>query len=307
MAREDAPTFEHDAERVLVTGAIGQVGSWVVDHLADHGTEVVGVDIERPSGLRPNVEFRALDLTRQGATWETISAIDPDAVVHLAAIADPQDNPGTDVFENNVESTYHVFEAAGRQGCDVVWTSSQAVYGALFATEPWTPAYLPIDEDHPCTPADPYGLSKQCCEDVAATMARRHDVAVTTIRPATVFSPDKHRARPHGDPTDLSTADRGGDFGAYVDVRDLARAVDSALASDHEGAVTVNVAAEENYLGQPTEEIVAAICGSLPEDCDLAGRESALSNAAARTRLGWRPIHEWGQGDPDDVTGPDWV
>lgn len=307
MARADAPAFDHDVERALVTGATGQVGSWVVDHLADSGVEVVGVDLERPSGIRPNVEFRALDLTRQGATWETMSEVDADAVVHLAAIADPQDNPGTDVFENNVESTYNVFDAAGRQDCDVVWTSSQAVYGALFATETWTPEYLPIDEDHPCSPADPYGLSKVCCEDVGATAARRHDVAVTTIRPATVFSPDKHRARPHGDPTDLSTEDSGGDFGAYVDVRDLARAIEAGLASDHEGAVTVNVAAEENYLGQPTEEIVAAICGAVPEESTVEGRESAVSNAAAEAQLGWRPMYEWGRGEPEDVDGPDWL
>jgi len=307
MARAGTPEFDHDAERVLVTGATGQVGSWVVDHLADNGVEVVGVDLDRPPGIRPNAEFRALDLTRQGATWETVSDVDPDAVVHLAAIADPRDNPGTEVYTNNVESTYHVLDAAGRTGSDVVWTSSQAVYGALFATETWTPEFLPIDESHPCRPADAYGCSKLCCEEVAAAAARRHDVTVTTVRPATVFSADKHRARPRHETTDLSTADRGGDFGSYVDVRDLARIVEAGLASEHVGTLTVNCVAEENYLGRPTAEIAEAICGRLPERCSLEDREAAISNAAAADALGWTPRHSWGEGDDEPVDGPDWV
>jgi nucleoside-diphosphate-sugar epimerase len=314
MDDTDSPTDEgetvdsstDEGGTVLLTGALGDVGSWVVDRLADH-THVVGVDVERPSGTRANADFRAVDLRKQGPTWETIQEVDPTKVVHLAAISDPLDNPGTRVFENNVRSTYNVLQAAGRHGVDVVWTSSQATYGALFAHSEWTPDYLPIDEDHDCRPEDAYGLSKLCCENVARATARQHGISVTTIRPASVFAPDKSRARPPQGSSDLSSDARAGNLGAYVDVRDVASLIEAALVDPPTGHETVLCVADENYLGRETAELVEAMCGGLPEECTLDGRESALSNAKARRLFDWEPEHEWGTEGPDPVDGPTWA
>ncbi|GAB3684745.1 NAD(P)-dependent oxidoreductase [Salinarchaeum chitinilyticum] len=299
--------FAHDVETALVTGATGQVGARVVDRLADAGVDVTGVDRTAPADTRSNATFRAFDLAEQGPTWETVSEVDPDAVVHLAAAADPERTPGTTIFENNVQSTYNVLEAAGSADADVVWTSSQAVYGALFAPDRWVPDALPIRETHELRPADPYGCSKECCESIAATVSRRYGVDVTTLRPATVFSASKTRQRPHDDAADLSEDPRGGDFGAYVDVRDLARAIEAGLAADHDGHAICNVAADDNYLGQPTAEIVAATCGEVPTDCDLDGTESPLANDRAKATLGWEPAFAWGDRESSDATEPAWL
>lgn len=301
--------FEHGVETALVTGALGNVGPWVVDRLADSGTRVVGVDFERPAGTRSNAEFWALDLTEQGLSGELLQAVDPDAVVHLAAITDPIYTPGRRVLENNVLSTYNVLAAAGYAGIDVVWTSSQAVYGQLFAESAWMPDYLPIDERHDRRPEDAYGLSKVCSEEVARTVARRHGVSVTTIRPATIFGPDRSRARPSEDNTDLATEMTGGNFGSYVDVRDVARMVEAALAADHDGHEAVNCVADENYLGHPTAEIVEAICGGLPEECELEGKQAALSNAKAADLLGWTPAYSRSTRDreAESPSEPTWI
>jgi len=299
--------FEYEVDTALVTGALGNVGPWVVDRLADRGTRVVGIDHDRPGGTRANAEFWAVDLTDHGPTWEAIEAIDPDAVVHLAAIADPVYNPGSRVFTNNTASTYNVLTAAGQAGIDVVWTSSQAVYGALFAESPWTPDYLPIDEDHDRRPEDVYGLSKVCSEEIARTVARRHGVSVTTIRPATVFGPDRTPARPTEENVDLGSDMAGGDFGSYVDVRDLVGMIEAALATDHDGHEPVNCVADENYLGRPTAEIVAAICGGLPGSCDIEGGEAALSNARAADLLDWTPQYPDPIGDEATASEPTWV
>lgn len=305
MVETRTPEFDHDVGTALVTGAIGGVGSWVVDRLADRGVDVVGVDLDRPPGTRANAEFRAVDLTEQGGTWETIHEVGPDAIVHLAAIADPLDNPGTRVFENNVTSTYNVLTAAGRTGTDVVWTSSQAVYGALLADSAWTPDYLPMDERHERRPEDPYGVSKVCSEEVARSVARRYGASVTTVRPATIFAPDMSRPRPARDGSDLSADETGGDFGSYVDVRDVARMVEAALASDHGGHEAFHCVADENYLGRPTREIVEAVCGSLPAECALEGRAAVLSNAKAADLLDWTPAYTWQDGP--DGGGPTWL
>ncbi len=307
MSLSRQPEFDYDIGTAVVTGAVGNVGSWVVDRLADDGVSVVGIDQEKPEGTRANAEFRTVDLTDQGPTWETLHEVDPDVVVHLAAISDPLTAPDTRVFENNVTSTYNTITAAGRLGTDVIWTSSQAAFGALFADSEWHPDYLPIDETHDRRPEDSYGLSKVCSEEIAQTVARRYDIDVTTVLPATIFSPDHSRARPPRDGSDLSTDEQAGDFGSYVDVRDVARMVAAIVANQPAGYEEFLCVADENYLGQKTSELVEVVCGQLPEVCSLTGRQSALSNAKASNALGWEPEHSWQHSEPEPVSGPTWL
>lgn len=307
MARDRSYEFEYEVETAVVTGAVGGVGSWIVDQLADQGVHVVGIDLERPDGTRSNTEFRAVDLTNQGETWETIYEIDPDAVVHLAAISGPLDDPGTRVFENNVMSTYNTLVAAGRADAEVVWTSSQAAYGALFARDPWIPDYLPLDEDHEFRPEDPYGVSKTCSEQVAEMIARRYEVPVTTIRPASVYEPGEYRARPQREGFDLSEAELSGNFWSYVDIRDVARMVEAALAADYGGYEAFLCVADENYLGQPTTELLEATGHDLPETCDLEGNQAALSNTKAENVLGWTPQYSWREPKPDRTPDRTWL
>lgn len=306
MASNSTCEFEYDIETALVTGAVGNVGSWVCDRLADHGVDIVGVDLDRPSETRSNLNFRKLDLRDQAETWETVHETNPDAVVHCAAISNPVDNPGTRIFENNTSTTYNVLVAAGRTDAEVVWISSQAAYGALFAEETWVPDYLPIDESHPFRPEDPYGVSKVCGEEIAKMVARRYDVPVTTLRATTIRTPDEHRTRPPKEGVTLTSDEVHGNFGSYVDVRDVARVIEAALAADHEGHEVFLCAADENYLGPPTEEIVETICGELPEKCDLNGQQAALSNAKAKEVLDWTPTHSGSMAEVEDASGPDW-
>ena len=294
-------------ETALVTGAIGNVGSWVVDHLADRGVRVVGVDLDRPAGTRMHARFRDVDLRNQAETWETVHEVDPDVIVHLAALSNPVNTPGTRVFANNVTATYNVLVAAGRAGADVIWSSSQAAYGALFGDALWTPEYLPIDETHPLRPTDPYGTSKACGERIAAMAARRFGIQVTTLRPATIITPERSRARPVEDGVDLREDDTSGDFGSYVDVRDVARLIEAAIRSDHDGHEIVHCVADENYLGEPTAEIVAAICGELPDRCDLEGLQAAYTNEKADRLFDWRPAHAVPEHDLDSLSRPDWL
>ena len=294
-------------DSVLVTGALGKVGRWTVDELADDH-DVVGVDLRRPAdgSTREGVSSLAADLTEQGPTWELLADLRPDAVVHLAAVPGAGRRAGTETFMTNVASAYSVLEAAGRVGADVVWTSSEAIYGVTFGDEARPLERLPIDESHPQRPVDAYGTSKVVGEVLAERTCRRHGVAVTSVQPSWVQVPGRYETvavREAFDPEDPTPS---GSLWSYVDVRDVATIVRRALEADRDGAVheAYLAVAADNYLGVPTAEAIEAAWGRLPEACDLEGAESAFSAAKARRELGWTPEHTWRNAETADVEGP---
>jgi len=295
---------------VVVTGGLGNAGAWVVDHLNRSGWDVTCIDLRTPEGAGPGgtvvdgVEFREGDLTDHGRAWELVAESDPDAVVHMAAVPMAGLLSESRTFETNVTSTYNVLTAAGRVGADVVWTSSDAVYGSAFADPPWLPDYLPVDESHPCRPTDPYGTSKQVGEDVAAMTARKHGVDVASLRPPLIEIPGAYRSAERRAAFDPETAERDGEYWSYVDVRDVARAVEAALTTDLGGHEAFVVAAADNYLDRPTASTIEAVYGDLPDHCDLTGDESAFSTEKARSVLGWEPRHGWRSAENESVARP---
>lgn len=105
--------------RVAVTGSSGKLGRAVVDHLHDHGWEVVALDQAPPA--RTDIISTRVDLTDFGQAYEAVAGIDDrhdgvDALVHLAAIPAPGLRPNAATFQNNMTATYNVFSAALRAG-----------------------------------------------------------------------------------------------------------------------------------------------------------------------------------------------
>jgi len=138
-------------ETVLVTGGRGASGRWIVDRLAGD-YEVVVVDYEHPGpGVDPtsHVSFRAADLADRGEALDVVHAVDPDVVVHWAAIPVAGTHPDGRVFETNVHAAKNVLDAAGRADARIVQASSDGAYGFFFADPTPFPDELPITEDHP--------------------------------------------------------------------------------------------------------------------------------------------------------------
>jgi nucleoside-diphosphate-sugar epimerase len=290
-------------ETVLVTGGRGRSGRWIVDRLAGD-YDVVCVDYDQPgfgvSG-RDHVDFRAADLANRGEAFDLVPEVDPDAVVHWAAIPAPTRHPGGRVFETNLLATYNVLVGAGRAGARTVWASSESTYGWAFAREKTLPDELPVTEDHPQRPEDPYGTSKVAGEEVARMVTRRYDVPVTSVRPSWIQYPGEYACR---DVASEGLEGGAGNFWSYVDVRDVADLVASALASDVDGHHAVHAAAADNYLGRPTVDAVEEFFGALPDDCTLDGERSALSTARARELFDWTPDHSWRDAADADVAEP---
>ncbi|WP_058367437.1 NAD-dependent epimerase/dehydratase family protein [Haloparvum sedimenti] len=293
-------------ETVIVTGGLGRSGRWIVDRLADQ-YEVVCVDLHHPgfeATPAENVDFRAADLADRGETYDLIDAVDPDAVVHWAAIPSPTRHAGGRVFETNVLSAYNVLTAAGRADARVVQASSESAYGFAFAEETSLPDELPITEDHPCRPEDPYGLGKVIAEDVADTVVRKHDISVTSVRPSWIQQPGEYNCRDEDNLKEL--AGGAGNCWSYVDARDVADLVAAALADPVDGHEAVHAAAADTYLDGSVVDACLAFWGEVPDDCglDADGDASALSTAKAEHLFDWTPSHTWRDAATADVDAP---
>ena len=112
----------------LVTGAAGFTGKYVASALARRGYRVFGVGLGQPSGS----DWVPCDLTNKLETKDTVSRINPDVVVHLAALAFVPDNNPEDFYRVNIFGTLNLIEAltANRQPPSRVLIASSAnVYG----------------------------------------------------------------------------------------------------------------------------------------------------------------------------------
>ena len=276
---------------LIVTGGLGTSGTWIVDRLAETH-DVVCLDMDRPEKEgRDGVDYRAVDLTDAGAVFDVVTAVDPDAVVHWAAIPVAGNHAGTELYRNNTLGAHSVLTAAGRVGADVVQASSDGAYGFFFAEKTPVPDELPITESHALRPEDPYGLSKVVSEEIGKTVTRRDGISVASVRPSWIQFPGEYPCREPAYLDDLGAG--AGNYWSYVDVRDVVGLVEAALEADLDGHEAFNCVAPDNALGEPLAASMREHFGDVPDDSSVEGDASAYSTEKAKRILGWEPTHSW--------------
>lgn len=165
--------------RVVVTGASGMLGGWVVRHLHEHGWSVYGLDLREPIDQQPGVDYTLGDV--RDATVVRRALAGAQAVVHCAA-ALPSYAPD-EIRSVIVEGTGTVFAAAQEVGLErVLHISTTAVYGL--------PTVVPTTEEYPRSPIDPYGHAKAVAE-VTAERYRAAGLCVPILRPKTFVGPGR--------------------------------------------------------------------------------------------------------------------
>ena len=193
-------------------------------------------------------DYWQADLTDAGAAYAL--ARDCDVVVHTAAIPQPIHNPPHVVFGNNMLSTFNVLEAAIAAGARrFVNFSSETVPGFIFAQRPFEPDYLPIDEEHPVRPQDPYATAKWFGELLCDRAVERADIRCTSIRPCWVQdegSYERNLGPIVRDPSVLIE-----NYCSYIDVYDLCDAVVLVIETDLPGHEVFYIASPDTIGGHP--------------------------------------------------------
>jgi nucleoside-diphosphate-sugar epimerase len=280
--------------KVLVTGARGKVGAAATRALVEAGHAVTATDLtrgvfERPAPGEP--AYLQADLTRSGDAFAVVSGA--EAVVHSAAIPDPTHDPPATVFQNNVMATFNVLEAAVRFGVRrFVNISSETVPGFFFPERPFLPDYVPVDEDHPIRPQDPYALSKHFGELLMDAAVRRSDLRCVSLRPSWVQHEGNYERNLGPQVRDASVLSPN--LWSYVDVYDLADAIVLAVECDLPGHEVFYIASPDNVGNRPLAEMVRRYYGDTIEVRALPRPDaSGISCAKAQRRLGYSPKRSW--------------
>ena len=279
--------------RILVTGARGKVGSATVAALSDAGHDVTATDLSRPSfEANPDtVAYKQADLTDAGDVFAIVRG--QDAVVHAAAIPEPTQNPAHVVFRNNVMATFNAIEAAVRWEVPrFVNLSSETVPGFFFPERKWLPDYVPVDEEHPIRPQDPYATAKHFGEQLMDGATRRSDLTGVSIRPSWVQWEGNYAT--NIGPWMREPAPSEG-FWAYIDVYDLADAIRLAAEASTPLHEVVYIASPDIASHETLETLAQRFHGDAAPEIRPSdeARPNGISIAKARRLLGYDPQRSW--------------
>jgi|SRR5262245_53649840 len=278
--------------RVLVTGAAGFIGAVLVRALGETGHAV--------TALR-----HADGDVAEADTWTRLAPA--DHVVHLAArsyVPDSWRDPAG-FHHTNVTGTARALAYSARHGAHLVLASAY-VYGV--------PARLPIREDDPVAPNNPYAESKVAAERVCAEHARATGLPVTIVRPFNVFGPGQ---RPEFlIPTILAQVRGGHDIRVkdltprrdFVFLADLVTALTRTIAAPR-GTRVVNIGSGVSHsVAEVIDAIQAAAGTRLPVVSEGEPRPNEIPDVRAditraRTLLDWRPRYSLAEGIKQMVAG----
>ncbi len=297
--------------KVLVTGGAGYIGSVTSELLLDQGHEVLIFDnLERGhhEAVDPRSRFIKGDLRNRAEILDAMATAKPDAVMHFAAYAlvgESMEHPMR-YFRNNVVGGIHLLDAMVERGVKrIIFSSTCATYGQ--------PDRMPMTEDIPQRPTNPYGESKLMLETTLNWAKDRHGIQPVFLRyfnacGATEKFGEDHDPETHIIPNVLAVALGkkktvnvfGEDYDTpdgtcirdYIHIVDLAQAHILALKSEVTGAF--NLGNGDGYSVKQVIDVAREITGH-PIAATIAPRRPGdparliASAAKAKSVLGWKP------------------
>jgi len=302
--------------KILVTGGAGYIGSFMSKRLLEREDEVIVVDsLERgyKEAVDPRTKLYVGNLLDREFISKIFSENKFDAVIHFAgyiSMGESMENPYI-YFQNNAFASLNVMEEMVKTKTNyLIFSSSAGVYG--------NPIKLPIQEDHPKDPENPYGESKLMVEKLMAWYQKTHGINSVALRyfnasgasldgklgenhnPESHIIPNiikailnKEKFKLYG--TDYNTKD-GTCVRDYIHVIDLVEAHVLALEKliKDKGMFVYNVGTGNGYSNKEVVETVKRISGESFQVDEIARRpgdaDTLIADASKiKAELGFDP------------------
>ncbi|RSZ61670.1 UDP-glucose 4-epimerase GalE [Corynebacterium hylobatis] len=298
--------------KLLVTGGAGYVGSVCAQVLTEAGHEVVIVDnfsTGNPEAVPARARLVEGDVRDVAA--QVLAEGGFDGVIHFAArslVGESMEKP-EEYWQHNVVTTLTLLDAMREHGVtNLVFSSTAATYGE--------PEQVPITEDMPTAPTNPYGATKLAIDYAITSYTQAHGLGATSLRyfnvagaygaigenreiethliPLVLQVALGHREKifMFGDdwPTPDGTAVRD-----YIHIRDLADAHVLALESNEPGTHRIyNLGSGDGYSVKQVVEMCRKVTGH-PIPAEVAPRRAGdpavliASSTKIGEELGWNP------------------
>jgi UDP-glucose 4-epimerase len=285
---------------ILVTGGAGFIGSHIVNTYLEAGHCVTVID-NLSSGqlkfLNPKAKFYEMDILDPKIT-EVLKSENINAINHHAAqisVSESLTNPLFDA-NSNIIGTLQLLQNA--VSLDVEKFIFASTGGAVYGEQ----NYFPADEDHPCQPLSPYGISKLTAENYLSFYNEQFGLSSTALRYSNVYGPHQN---PHGEagvvarfcerlvkdqkPVICGDGEQTRDF---ISVRDVAQA--NLIALDSSCTGTFNVATgKEISINSLAESLLRVSGKKVPADHGSARqgdqRRSVIDFKKFHEGFGWQP------------------
>lgn len=217
--------------KVLVTGAGGFVGEYLVKLLKAHNHDIVAIGINNGTFLKElSIPTHVVNILDYPVLRETMQNVVPDAVIHLAAVSNVPiswNKPGLTI-DVNIHGTVNVLQALYEVNPKAKFLNigSSDEYGLT------AKCGKPLTEDMPCQPQNPYSISKYCTEQMVLQLGKKYGMNVISTRSFNHFGPGQAQGFVVSDFASQIKAIEAGEQEPVIRVGDLSAARDFTFVSD---------------------------------------------------------------------------
>ena len=271
--------------KIALTGGNGKLGKAIADAAIAKGHHIVSIDRVLPenSHSQENISFVQADMCSYEHLREAFRGC--EALVHMAAIPAPFNDPDHLVHNNNVVGNYNALRAAVDHGMKrICLASSVNAIGFAFSRNARFD-YFPIDEEHANYCEDPYSLSKWIGEQQADSFVRRYeDMSIASMR-------FHYVAKDRNDAAKIFTAEsKSGlkQLWAYTRSDAAASACLLSLEANFKGHEVFYIVAPDTTLDIPSMEMAERFYPNVPIKENMKDNASFFNSKKAERILGWK-------------------